>query len=48
MSVLPASPRMAGMSDEALQGLCEAGQEQLMAMEYLQAESTLAEAERRA
>src|SRR5438445_726544 len=34
---------MAGMSDVALQELCEAGQEQLMAMEYLQAE-----AERRA
>jgi len=39
---------MAGMSDAALQKLCEAGQEQLMAMEYLQAEATLAEAERRA
>src|SRR3954447_22313272 len=37
------------MSDDvALQELCETGQAQLMAMEYLQAEATLAEAERRA
>ena len=30
---------MARMSDEALQAMCETGQAQLMAMEYLQAEA---------
>jgi hypothetical protein len=39
---------MARMSDQVLQELCETGQAQLMAMEYLAAEATLAEAERRA
>ena len=36
------------MTQEALQELCESGQEQLMRMEYLAAEATLAEAERHA
>ena len=44
---MTAAPRMARMSENvALQALCETGQAQLMAMEYLQAEATLAEAER--
>jgi hypothetical protein len=34
--------------DAALQSLCELGQEQLIRMEYLEAQATLAEAERRA
>src|SRR5687768_11649976 len=33
---------------QALQDLCESGQEHLMRMEYLRAEAALAEAERRA
>jgi hypothetical protein len=36
------------MSPEALQDLCEAGQQKLMAMDYLGAEAALAEAERHA
>ena len=36
------------MTPQALQELCETGQEQLMAMAYLEAEATLAEAERHA
>src|SRR4051794_34719649 len=36
------------MTSDALQALCEAGSGQLVQMEYLRAESTLAEAERQA
>ena len=36
------------MTEDQLQALCERGQEQLMAMDYLQAAATLAEAERHA
>ena len=37
-----------GMTDEALQRLCEAGQAKLMSMDYLGAEAALVEAERHA
>ena len=36
------------MTPDALQALCESGQESLMRMDYLRAEALLAEAERHA
>ncbi len=48
MTNVPAHIYNAAMTPSALQDLCETGQEQLMAMRYLEAEATLAEAEQHA